>query len=305
MSVGAAVPARQTFAVSLILLGIVAFSWGLGWPVNKAMLAYGPPIWVVAVRYVVATVILGAISLGLGRLTWPPRQDLPVVASVSLLHMVGFGVLSSIALQYVPAGRSVLLAYTTPFWVFPLAWLVLGEALTARRLVALAIGIAGLLVLFNPMSVDWARPGAALGHGLILVAAFAWALSIVYVRAHRWASAPFDLLFWQSLLAMVACIVIAFALEGVPQIRWHFHFGLLLLFSGGIGTGVAYWALNTANKALPATTTALGLLGVPVAGVVCATLALGETLDMPTLGAMVLIVGGIAVGATAGGGQGR
>jgi hypothetical protein len=57
------------------------------------MLHYTTPIWSVWVRYVVALAVLGGLTVGLGRLRLPPRADLPVVLSVSLLHMVGFGVL--------------------------------------------------------------------------------------------------------------------------------------------------------------------------------------------------------------------
>ncbi len=280
------------------LLGVVAVSWGLTWPVNKEILLYAPPIWAVAIRYVMATAMLAAITWGLGRLRPPPRQDIPVVLSVSVLHMVIFGVLCSIALQYVSAGRSVLLAYTTPLWVFPFARLFIGEALTPRRLLALACGLCGLAFLINPLSIDWLDRNVLIGHFLILLAAIVWALSIVYARIHRWASSPFDLLFWQTLIACVILCVLALMIEGVPSIKVDFHLIVLLLFAGTIGTSVAFWALNTVNRSLPATTTAIGLLGVPVFGVFCSTFAFGESLTGAMVLAMVLIVGGIAIGAT-------
>jgi drug/metabolite transporter (DMT)-like permease len=280
---------------SLALLAVIAVSWGLTWPVNKAMLYYTSPIWAVWVRYVVAVVVLGGLTAALGRLRLPPREDLPVVLSVSLLHMLGFGVLCSIGLQYVSAGRSVLLAYTTPFWVFPLARIVLGERLTATRLLALALGVAGLLLLVNPLSLDWTDHHVLTGHALILIAAVLWACSIVYVRRHRWVTTPFDLLLWQALLATVLTGAIALAIEGWPHFRVTSGFLMLALYGGGIGTALAFWALNTVNRVLPATTTSLGLLGVPLFGVASSMLTLGEAFDIMSVGALALIVGGIAV----------
>ncbi len=285
---------------SLALLAVIAVSWGLTWPVNKAMLDYTSPIWAVCIRYVVATVVLAGLTAALGRLTWPPRQDVPVVFSVSLLHMVAFGALCSIGLQYIPAGRSVLLAYTTPFWVFPLARLVLGERLSATRLLAFAVGILGLLLLVNPLSLDWTNSDIVTGHALILFAALLWACSIVYVRCHRWATTPFDLLVWQTLVAMVVTGVLGFALEGPPRIAFSPSFLLLALYGGGIGTALAFWALNTVNRVLPATTTSLGLLGVPLFGVASSMLSLGEAFDLASLAALALIVGGIAIGTLGG-----
>ena len=281
---------------SLALLAVIAVSWGLTWPVNKAMLEFTTPLWAVTVRYVVASAALVVLTGVLGRLRWPPRHDLPVVFSVSLLHMVAFGALCSVALQFVSASRSVLLAYTTPFWVFPLARLVLGERLTLSRLCAFGLGICGLMLLVNPASLDWSDRDVLTGHALILVAAFLWACSIVYARRHAWASPPFDLLVWQSLIAMAINGFIALALEGPPHIELDLSFVLLALYGGGIGTAVAFWALNTVNSVLPATTTSLGLLGVPLFGVASSMLMLGEGFDLVSAVALALIVCGIAIG---------
>lgn len=285
---------------ALALLVVIAVSWGLTWPVNKAMLAYTTPIWAVCIRYIVAVTALALLTLALGRFRLPPRQDLPVVVSVSLLHMVGFGVLCSIGLQYVGAGRSVLLAYTTPFWVFPFARVVLGERLTPARLAALACGLLGLLLLVNPASLDWTDRHVVIGHALILAAAVLWAASIVYVRKHRWASMPFDLLVWQTLLTTLVTALLALLIEGPPHVEPDLTFVLLALFGGGIGTALAFWALNTVNRSLPATTTSLGLLGVPLFGVACSMATLGETFDPTSLAALALIVGGIAIGTLGG-----
>ena len=97
----------------------VVLAWGLVWPVNKVLLESLSPLWLMAVRSAIATVALFAIAAARGRLAPPPRADLPVVVSITLLHMIGFGVFAAWGLQTVPTGRSVVLAYTTPLWVVP------------------------------------------------------------------------------------------------------------------------------------------------------------------------------------------
>src|SRR5271170_4645845 len=129
-----------------LLLCVLALAWGVGWPVNKALLYLLPPLWFIAVRSAVALVALVVIALVGRRLVLPRRGDLPVLLSITLLHMVGYGVLVSIGLALIPTGRSVVLAYTTPLWAYPGAWLVLGERLTARRLLGGALGLLGLAV---------------------------------------------------------------------------------------------------------------------------------------------------------------
>jgi drug/metabolite transporter (DMT)-like permease len=161
----------------------VVLAWGLVWPVNKVLLESLSPLWLMALRSAVATAALFAIAGARGRLAPPPRADVPVALSITLLHMIGFGVLAAWGLQTVPTGRSVVLAYTTPLWVAPGAALFLGEPLTQRRLVGVVVGLLGLVALFNPLTFDWTDRNAVLGNGAIVVAALLWATSILHIRA--------------------------------------------------------------------------------------------------------------------------
>ena len=185
----------------VLYLATVVVAWGLTWPVNKVVLATVPPLWTVALRSAIAAVAMFALAVALRRLVVPPRGDVPVLLSITLLHMVGFTVLTTFGLAVVPAGRSVVLAYTTPLWVTPGAALFLGERLTARRTVGVLIGLLGLATLFNPFAFDWTSRAAVLGNASILAGAFLWAGAILHTRAHRWHTTPFALLPWELLLA--------------------------------------------------------------------------------------------------------
>ncbi|MFI5024602.1 MAG: DMT family transporter [Alphaproteobacteria bacterium] len=282
---------------AILLLAAVVFAWGGSWPVTKVILESLPPLWTTALRSAIGTLMLLAICASQGRLILPRRGDVPVILSIGLLHMVGFSALVSIGLQFVPAGRSVVLGYTTPLWVTPGARLLLKEPITARRALGVAIGLAGLMVMFNPASFDWGDRAALLGNALLLLAALCWAGSILYVRAHRWVSPPFELLLWEALLATSVLVPLALLVEGVPRVEWSARLVLLLLYGGAFGIALPYWAITLVNRSLPAAVTSLGLLAVPPFGVACAALALGEPLSLSLLGAMVLIIGGIAIGA--------
>jgi drug/metabolite transporter (DMT)-like permease len=276
----------------------VVLAWGLTWPVNKAILATVPPVWAVALRTAIGGVALFVLAAAQRRLRLPPRHDVPVLVSIALLHMIGFGVLSSIGLQTVPTGRSVVLAYTTPLWVVPAAALFLGERLTARRIVGLLLGVTGLIVLFNPLAFDWTQRGAVLGNLAILAAALLWAGSILHIRGHRWRSTPFDLLPWETLLATVVLIPLAYALAGPPTFKIDAPLAAMLIYAGVPGTALAYWAVAMASRYLPAITTSLGLLATPVVSIVVAAVWLQEMPTAAVLGAMALILSGIAMGAT-------
>ena len=279
-----------------ILLATVVLAWGLTWPVNKVILAHVPPVWAVALRTAIGALALFGLAAVQRRLCLPPRQDLPVLASIALLHMIGFGVLSSIGLQRVPTGRSVVLAYTTPLWVVPGAALFLGERLTARRAVGVMLGLTGLVVLFNPLAFDWRERGAVLGNLAILAAALLWAASILHIRGHRWQSTPFDLLPWETLLATALLAPLAYWLAGPLVLKLDAALSVMLLYAGIPGTALAYWAVAMASRHLPAITTSLGLLATPVVSIVVAAVWLQELPSADVLAALGLILGGIAIG---------
>jgi len=279
-----------------LLLGAVAVGWGTAWPVIKAILQDVPPLWTLLLRSVVGTATLFTISIGRRSLTLPQRGDIAVVLNVSLLHMVAFAVLVSVGLQFVPAGRSIVLGYTTPLWVSAGARIFLSEALTRARIAGIGLGLFGLAVLFNPFSFPWHDHAAVTGNLLVLLGSFCWAASILHVRAHRWVSSPFQLVPWQVLLATCTLAPLALLFEGVPRIEWSARLLALLVYGGTAGIALPYWAMQIVNKNLPAITTSLALLVVPVVGVACSALALGEPISAGLILAMLLIISGIVVG---------
>lgn len=284
---------------AILLLAAVALGWGTAWPVTKAILDHLSPLWTVTLRSAIGTVTLFAISAGLRQLVLPPRGDLLVVLNVGWLHMVIFSILVALGLQFVPAGRSIVLGYTTPLWVVIGARIFLGEKLTWKRMLGISLGLFGLLLLFNPARFNWGDHDAVFGNACVMLGAFSWAVSILHIRAHKWIATPFELVPWQALLATATVIPIAWAFEGAPQATWSPTLLGLLLYGGTVATALPYWAVQMVNRSLPAMTTALGLLTVPVVGVLCSAIALGEPLTWGLVTAMALILSGIAVGVRA------
>jgi drug/metabolite transporter (DMT)-like permease len=176
------------------------------------------------------------------------------------------------------------------------ARIFLGERLTRPRVLGMCIGLLGLMLLFDPSHFDWGAQAALLGNALVMLGAFCWAVSILHIRAHKWIATPFELVPWQALIATAILIPLACLFEGVLRVAWPPALLGLLLYGGTVAVALPYWAMQSVNRSLPAITTALGLLIVPVVGVACSTIALGEPLTWGLVTAMVLILGGIAIG---------
>jgi len=102
---------------------------------------------------------LGAFAFvgALGLLRWPTRRDWPIILSNGILQLALFFALGNLALRYIPAGRSAVLAYTTTLWLVPLEALAGGSRLDLWRGLGLVAGLSGVAVLLNPLALDWSR----------------------------------------------------------------------------------------------------------------------------------------------------
>lgn len=108
------------------------------------------------------------------------------------------------ALTRMPLAELFALEFTAPLWVALLAPLIIGERLTTTRLMAVALGFIGILVVV--------RPGAApLGEGTVfgLSCAIGFALSMMATKRLLATDSAFTVLFWmQAMQAMLGVIIV-------------------------------------------------------------------------------------------------
>jgi len=285
---------------AVVLLALLVVIWGANWPIMKIGLGHIQPLWFAAIRLGLGFLTMVIVLLPLGRLRLPPRGDWPVVVSLGLLNMGLFMVLVNLALMVVPAGRSAILAYTTPLWVAPGAALFLGERMSPGRWMGVLLGLGGVVVLFNPLGFDWSDDRAVTGNGLLLLSAVLWAAAIVHVRGHRWQASPLELAPWQLLVALVPVTGLAVLLEGAPRSDGSAELIWAMLYNGTLATAFAFWASVTVNRLLPALTVSLSFLCVPAGGLVFSAMMLGEGLSATNVAGLALIVAGIGTVAVVG-----
>jgi drug/metabolite transporter (DMT)-like permease len=285
----------HSYRRAYLLLAVVVLLWGANWPVMKVALNLVPPLWFTVLRLALgsgALFIAVAIS---GNLSRPGRLDVVQLLNGAVLQLAFYIGLINLGLRFVPAGRASVLAYTTPLWVVPGALLFLGERLDRLKATGLALGIAGLLVLFNPFAFDWSDGRVVAGNALLMAAACSWAASMLLVRGRPWHLTPFQLVPWQTLLAGLLILPAAIAFEGWPAVAPTPALAAVLAYSGPICTGFCIWAVVAITRALPAVTSSLAFLTVPVFGIAAATLTLGEPLDLALLAGLALILVGVAL----------
>jgi drug/metabolite transporter (DMT)-like permease len=290
---------RQYRHLPIVLLAVLMLIWGYSWIPGKLGVMNSSPFMFSALRSVPAALLLMAL-LPITRRSLRPKA-VGLTAVVGVLQMAGFTAFVSAALATGGAGHSAMLANTWQFWLLVLAWLFLGEKLVRYQWAAVALAIAGLVLIVEP----WGLRGVT-SSLLTLAGAMCFAAGAVVAKVLRQRQ-KLDLLSftaWQAVYASVPLIILAVAIPCDP-IQWNFDFIWSLIFSALIGTALAGIIWLYILNSMPANMAGIGTIGTPVIGVLASWLQLGETLSPWEIAGMVLVVSALALLVLRGAGIGR
>ena len=271
--------------MALVLLTLI---WSYNWIVMKQVLRWSGPFTFSALRYAFGTLVLFAVLLARREPLRPP--PLLPTALIGLAQTTGFQALVQWALVDGGAGRIALLAYTMPFWVVLLAWLLLAQRPGARLWLGLAIAAGGLVLVLEP----WRPIGAGASSALALGAGLCWALGVVLSkRLFQRGVGALSLTAWQMLAGTLGLIAIALC-AAEPPVAWTRGFVAALAYNALLSSGLAWLLWSYVVERLPAEVAGLSSLVIPVAGIGFAWLLLGEQPSLPETAGIVLI--GCALG---------
>lgn len=282
---------RPDTAGLALLLATVA-GWGSNWPAMKLLLVEVPPLSIRVVAGAVGISMLLLIVRWRGESLALPRAVWPRLVITSLLNVTAWMGLAAFSLLWLSAGEATIVCYTMPVWASLFAWALLGERMTARRALALAVALTGLAVLVLGRGVE-AGIGKLPGVGFALASAILFSLGTVVTKRWPVALPPTAGTVWQLIVGCAPLLAAAILLER-PDLAAVSAQGWALLLYGGIGPlGLCYLAWFAALRRLPASAAAMGTLLTPVVGVGSAALFLGEPLGPREIGALALTITGV------------
>ncbi len=255
----------------IVAIVLVVLIFGYGWVPMKVGVKYASPFQFVALRTLLATLILFLVMFCL-RKPIRPQQVLGTIV-FGLLQTAGLFGFSNWALASGGAGKMAILVYTMPFWVLFIAWPILGERIRGKQWIGIVLGLGGLALILQPLNLK-----SGLGNEVLaLLAAICWAVSTIVEQKLQKKAAlePLSFTAWQLLFGTVPLVAIALGEHSTP-IVWSGPFIGALLYSGILATAVVLplW-LYLLNR-LSAGVASIGTLAIPVVGVLAAWLQLGE-----------------------------
>jgi len=111
------------------------------------------------------------------------------------------------ALVLIPLAQVVAIEFTMPIWAAVLAVVFLGERMNTAKVLAIALGLAGVWVIVRPD-----HTGLNPGQLIALVAAVGFAVSVVLVKSLTRTDAAVVVSFWmlvvQSLIGLVPALLL-------------------------------------------------------------------------------------------------
>jgi drug/metabolite transporter (DMT)-like permease len=235
---------------------------------------------------------------------WGQRRGLLIVrgaiGSVALLCVY-------IALNELPLASATVLQYTYPTFTALLAWLMLGERIGRRVLLAVLLGWSGVLLVARPAELLGPALGLARGASLagpaVLIAvagAFCTALAYVSVRSLARSEHPLVIVFYFPLVAVPLSLPLVLLNPVLPT-----PLELLWLLGVGVFTQLGQVFLTSSLVALPAArATAISYVQVAFAGL-WGWLLFGEALDGWTVAGAALVLAATLISLSPGSAEGR
>lgn len=244
---------------------------------------------VAALRYCGSFLVGLALAAGFGWPRLPWRQAAPLVASAGL----GFPLSAYLGFAAAPTAHgTVLMTGLLPFVTAGLAWLLLGERWSWRRLVALLVVGCGMALLALDSFARY--PGAWKGDLWFLLACLSWAAFTLGLR--RWrvpaVTATTALALYPPLLFLPLWPLLP---SSMAQASWG-AMAYQLVYQGCFAMAAAGFLFSRAVNAIgPVQTTSITAL-TPVLAALAAWPLLGEPLGLLGLPGVALVSAGMLLG---------
>jgi drug/metabolite transporter (DMT)-like permease len=285
---------RSARLIGVGCLLVTAFGWGLNWPATKFLLAQCPPLTARGIAGIVASLALASLAGSRGDMLTVPRHVRWHLIWASMLNVSAWMGLTTLSLLWLNAGEAATLAYTMPVWTALLAWPVLGERLVVRRIVALALGVCGIVVLIgaNGFDIDVAKlPGVA----IVLSAAMLFALGTVLSKRWRIEMSPIALTAWQVGIGAIPLLCASAVIEQPHLLEMPWFGWAALAYTAVASLGICYLTWFAALRRIEAGTAAIGILLTPIVGVLASAITLGEPLGLPQIASLALVIAGVVL----------
>lgn len=271
-----------------LLLTVLSVLWGGSFFFNGAALRELPPLTLVFLRVALGAVILLPL-LRVQRISFPKGVTgwKPFVAIGLLNNVIPFSLIV-IGQTFIPSGLASILNATTPLFTVLVMAAAGEEALQARRVAGVALGLAGVIIL-RGWGIE-TQTGQGLGILLCLGGALSYGFAALAARRLLKDSPPLGTATFQLMASTVMMAIVAAAMEQpwrlpVPgPATW-----LAVLGLAALSTALAYIVFFQIIRRSGATNVMLVTLLIPVTAILLGWLVLSEPISAREITGAIVI----------------
>ncbi|MDR7034337.1 DMT family transporter [Mesorhizobium sp. BE184] len=276
------------------LPGTFVILWATGFIGARYAMPWAEPFAFLAVRFILAFVILGVAMLAFGSRGLSRTEAMHAAGAGVLMHGVYLGGVFWAIHRGLPAGFAALIVGLQPLITAVLAGKLLGEKILPRHWIGLAAGFAGVVIVL------WPRLGA-LGSGVTtatlaatIVSVFAMSLGTVWQKRFASGGNLVAATFWQYVGGATIMTLASLGLEtGTVIINGELIFAMAWLVLV-LSIGAVYLLMAMIRDGEMSKVASLFYL-VPAATAVIAWALFSETLNLVQIGGMAIATLGVGL----------
>jgi len=278
---------------AILVWWIACLLWSSTFLFIRIGLAEIPPFTFAWIRLGIALSVLVPMAAARGDLRMLTAREIVRVAAAGILLLGLNYALVFWGAQFIPSGLVAILLSATPLIGLAFGWLLGRERVTVRKVVAVAMAIVGVTVIFGAEAFT-SGPAAIRGAVAVLAAATCVAAAYVWMKGYVTRVAPLTVTTVQAVAAVVPLVSVALLAEGRPApSQWSASAWGALAYLGLVASVVAfglnYWLLERMDASAMLM---MGVAEVPIA-IALGSVLLGERLPAGTLMGTAFVLAGV------------
>lgn len=263
-----------------------ALIWGFAFVVVKDSLDTVPPVYMLAFRFIIASLALSAVFIKRLKGIKPKA----IISGIILGVFVFAGyLLQTVGCKYTTAGKN---AFLTAVYVIAVPfqhWIINGHRAKSAHIAAGVLAIAGIGLL--SLQTGWS---VNIGDLLTLLCGIAFGIHIVFVERYAKEHNPVVLTVLQLwTAALISCAAAPLIDGGVPVMALNLKTAGSMLYLGLLSTMGCYLLQNVGQKYVPPNAASILLSTEAIFGAFFSVAFLGERLTPRMLAGCVLIFAAI------------
>lgn len=283
---------RKTILVVLAFFAIYVI-WGSTYLLNKIAVAEISPLYLGALRFIIAGILIFIIARILGhKLVITKAQLINTLIAGFLFLTYGNGVFVW-SLKYIDSGFAALIASTQPLMVILLMWMIDGKKIKKMPMAGVLLGIIGIYLLVSQNAVV-SQEGSTIGIIMIFSTILVWSIASIFVSKANLPSNFFVNSGYQMILGGFLMLIFSLLIgeHWSSPITWsgsvQFSMVILIIF----GSIVAFTSFNYLLKVVSTEKVATSAYVNPIIALFLGWYILDEIITIQSIiAAFVLILG--------------